>query len=140
MDQVPVLERDLRRILVLNPDNVDALNALGYTLADRTDRYEAARAFIERALELRPDDPAILDSMGWVLFRQGQAELAEDYFRRALDKVFDAEIAAHLGEVLWSLGRRDEAREIWARALDEAPDHEYLLKVLSRFQFSQSEK
>lgn len=139
MDKVALLERDLRRVLTLDPDHVDALNALGYTLADRTDRYDAARAFIERALELRPDDPAILDSMGWVLYRQGQSDQAEGYLRRALDQVFDAEIAAHLGEVLWSLGRRDEAREVWTRALEEDPDHKYLLRVLSRFRFSRSD-
>jgi tetratricopeptide (TPR) repeat protein len=139
MDQVDQLERDLRLILVSDPDHVDALNALGYTLADRTERFDAAQAFIERALQLRPDDPAILDSMGWVLYRRGQSESAESYLRRALDQGFDAEIAAHLGEVLWSLGRRDEAKAVWQNALDEAPEHEYLLRVLSRFRFSQSE-
>lgn len=139
MDQIAQLERDLRLILVGNPDHVDALNALGYTLADRTERFDAAQAFIERALQLRPDDPAILDSMGWVLYRKGQSERAEPYLRRALEQGFDAEIAAHLGEVLWSLGRRDEAKEVWQHALDEAPEDEYLLRVLSRFRFSQSE-
>jgi tetratricopeptide (TPR) repeat protein len=139
MDEVGMLERDLRRILADDPDHVDALNALGYTLADRTDRLEAAQAFIERALQLRPDDPAILDSMGWVLYRKGQPGEAEAYLRRALEQGFDAEIAAHLGEVLWSLGRKAEAREVWGHALDEAPEHEYLLRVLSRFRFSHSE-
>lgn len=139
MDKVAQLERDLRRILVDNPDHVDALNALGYTLADRTDRLDAALALIERALQLRPDDPAILDSMGWVLYRKGRPEAAENYLRRALEQGFDAEIAAHLGEVLWSLGRRDEAREVWRHALDEDPEHEYLQQVLSRFRFSHTE-
>ncbi len=139
MDQVSQLERDLRLILVNDPDHIDALNALGYTLADRTDQFDAAEAFIERALELRPDDPAILDSMGWVLYRKGEPQSAEPYLRRALEQGFDAEIAAHLGEVLWSLGRRDEARAVWQNALDEAPEHEYLLRVLGRFRFSQSE-
>ncbi|MFW6258477.1 MAG: tetratricopeptide repeat protein [Halochromatium sp.] len=140
MDDVAMLERDLRRILVDDPDHVDALNALGYTLADRTDRLDAALAFIERALQLRPEDPAILDSMGWVLYRKGQPESAEDYLRRALAHGFDAEIAAHLGEVLWSLGRREEAREVWGHALDEAPEHEYLLRVLNRFRFSHTDR
>ena len=140
MDEVAILERDLRRILVDDPDHVDALNALGYTLADRTDRLDAALAFIERALQLRSDDPAILDSMGWVLYRKGRPERAEDYLRRALAQGFDAEIAAHLGEVLWSLGRQDEAREVWGHALDEAPEHDYLLRVLSRFRFSHTDQ
>ncbi|MEA3641689.1 MAG: tetratricopeptide repeat protein [Lamprobacter sp.] len=139
MGKVALLERDLRRILVADPDHVDALNALGYTLADRTDRFDAAKSLIERALQLRPDDPAILDSMGWVLYRKGQPEAAEVFLRRALEQGFDAEIAAHLGEVLWTLGRQDEARAVWRNALDEAPEHEYLLRVLSRFRFSQSD-
>jgi tetratricopeptide (TPR) repeat protein len=139
LDQVTVLERDLRQILVANPDHVDALNALGYTLADRTDRLDAAFALIERALQLRPDDPAILDSMGWVLYRKGRSEDAEGYLRRALEHGFDAEIAAHLGEVLWALGRRDEARAVWSHALDEDPEHEYLLQVLSRFRISHTQ-
>jgi tetratricopeptide (TPR) repeat protein len=139
MDKLDLLERDLRRILIEHPDHVDALNALGYTLADRTDRFDAALALIERALQLRPDDPAILDSMGWVLYRKGRLEEAEGYLRRALEQGFDAEIAAHLGEVLWALGRREEAREVWGHALDEDPEHEYLQRVLSRFRFSHTE-
>lgn len=138
MDELGVLERDLRRILIIDPDHADALNALGYTLADRTDRLEEAERFIERALELRPDEPAILDSMGWLLYRQGDPVAAEPYLRRALADSFDAEIAAHLGEVLWQQGRREEARAVWGRALDEAPEHEYLLRVLSRFRFSRT--
>ncbi len=139
LGRVEALERDLRRILIADPDHVDALNALGYTLADRTDRFDAAESLIERALQLRPDDPAILDSMGWILYRKGEPEAAEDYLRRALGHGFDAEIAAHLGEVLWALERQDEAREVWRHALEEAPEHEYLLRVLSRFRVSQSE-
>ena len=139
LGNVAVLEQDLRRILVADPDHVDALNALGYTLADRTDRLDAALSLIERALQLRPDDPAILDSMGWVLYRQGRPDAAEPYLRRALDQGFDAEIAAHLGEVLWALDRRGEAREVWGHALDEEPEHEYLLRVLSRFRISHTD-
>jgi tetratricopeptide (TPR) repeat protein len=139
MDRVDLLEQDLRRILIAEPDHVDALNALGYTLADRTDRLDEAHSLIQRALQLDPDQPAILDSMGWVTYRMGDAEAAEPYLRKALDAVFDAEIAAHLGEVLWSLGKKDEARAIWDRALAEDPEHEYLLRVLSRHRFSQTE-
>jgi tetratricopeptide (TPR) repeat protein len=139
LGQVDVLERDLRHLLVSDPDNADALNALGYTLADRTDRLAEAYSFIERALQLRPDEPAILDSMGWVLYRMGQAEEAEGYLRRALDEVFDAEIAAHLGEVLWALGRRDEASSVWEKAMDEDPEHEYLLRVMGRHRVSHTE-
>lgn len=136
LDRLDVLEADLRRILIRDPDHADALNALGYTLADRTDRLDEAHRFIERALQLRPEEPAVLDSMGWVLYRMGDAAAAEPYLRRALDKLFDAEIAAHLGEVLWELGRHDEARLVWQRALDADPHHEYLLQVLGRYRFS----
>jgi tetratricopeptide (TPR) repeat protein len=138
MDRVDLLEQDLRHILIEDPDHADALNALGYTLADRTDRLAEAYRFIQRALQLRPDEPAILDSMGWVLYRMGQADAAEPYLRKALEENFDAEIAAHLGEVLWELGRQDEARKVWQRALDEDPEHEYLLRVLGRYRFSLS--
>jgi tetratricopeptide (TPR) repeat protein len=136
MDRIDVLEQDLRRILVRDPDHADALNALGYTLADRTDRLDEAYRFIQRALQLRPEEPAILDSMGWVLYRMGDAAAAEPYLRQALEQVLDPEIAAHLGEVLWELGRHDEARLVWQRALDADPEHEYLLQVLGRYRFS----
>jgi len=138
MDRVELLEQDLRRILVSDPDHVDALNALGYTLVDRTERLGEAQRFIERALQLRPDEPAILDSMGWLLFRQGDAEGAEPYLRQALEAAFDAEIAAHLGEVLWALDKRDEARAIWERALAEDPKDEYLLRTIGRHRITQS--
>ena len=138
MDRVDLLERDLRRILTADPDHVDALNALGYTLADRTERFDEAQSLIERALQLRPDEPAILDSMGWLLFRKGEAGRAEPYLRQALDAVFDAEIAAHLGEVLWVLDKKDEARQIWERALAEDPKHEYLLRTIGRHRITQS--
>ncbi len=138
MDRIDLLESDLRHILDQDPDHADALNALGYTLADRTDRLGEARALIEKALALKPDEPAIKDSMGWVLYRLGNAAAAEPYLRDALESVFDPEIAAHLGEVLWALGRRDEAREIWDRALEEDPKHEYLLRILGKHRYSQT--
>ncbi len=138
MDRIELLEQDLRRILISDPDHVDALNALGYTLADRTDRFDEAQSLITRALQLRPDEPAILDSMGWVLYRRGNPQDAEPYLRKALEGVFDAEIAAHLGEVLWALDKHDEAREVWERALAEDPKHEYLLRTMGRHRITQS--
>jgi tetratricopeptide (TPR) repeat protein len=138
MDRIDLLEQDLRRILISDPDHVDALNALGYTLADRTDRFDEAQSLIARALQLRPDEPAILDSMGWVLYRRGNPQDAEPYLRKALEGVFDAEIAAHLGEVLWALDKHDEAREVWERALAEDPKHEYLLRTMGRHRITQS--
>ncbi len=114
------LERDLRAIIEREPDNAMALNALGYTLADRNERLEEALELIERAHALEPEDPAIVDSLGWVHFRLGNLELAEQYLRQAYAAFPDQEVAAHLGEVLWHLGKRSEARAIW----DEAQENE----------------
>jgi tetratricopeptide (TPR) repeat protein len=108
------------------------LNALGYTLTDMTDRHDEAYPLIHRALELEPDDPAILDSMGWVLFKLGRAEEALPYIERSWAQQRDAEIAAHLGEVLWSLERIDEARDIWLEAIVEFPGSEILLDTMGR--------
>ncbi len=126
------LEADLRAILENDPDNVNALNALGYTLANRTDRLDEARELIERAFEQRPEDPAILDSMGWVHFRLGEPRKAREYLEAAHARVNDPEIAAHLGEVLWALGERDRAREIWSEAREQFPGAEILEDTIRR--------
>ena len=126
------MERDLRRLLEEDPDNVDALNALGYTLADRNERLDEAFVLVSRALELRPDSPAILDSMGWVLYRQGDLERAAAYLRRALQLNQDDEIAAHLGEVLWVSGERADAQAVWREALARKPDSDKIREVLER--------
>ena len=133
MDRLDILERDMRDILSREPDNADALNALGYTLADRTDRYEEAYALIKRAIELKPDDHYIVDSLGWVLHRMGRHEEALVQLRRAMSLNPDPEIAAHLGEVLWVLGNKVEARAVWSTALEAAPDDERLLDMIQRF-------
>ena len=119
-DQIPRAEADLRRLLVIEPDNVAALNALGYTLADRTDRYREALELIDRARVADPTNPAIIDSYGWVLFRLGRLRAALDHLQRAYALQQDPDIASHLGQVLWALGRRDEARRYFdeARRLD----------------------
>ena len=133
MDRLDVLERDMRAIIAREPDNADALNALGYTLADRTDRLEEAYALIKRAIELKPDDHYIIDSLGWVLHRMGRHREALVQLRRAMSINPDPEIAAHLGEVLWVLGNKVEARAVWSTALEAAPDDEHLLDVIQRF-------
>ncbi|HSX71002.1 MAG TPA: tetratricopeptide repeat protein [Pseudomonas sp.] len=126
------LERDLRNIIEREPDNATALNALGYTLADRTTRYDEAKALIERAHQLNPEDPATLDSMGWVNYRLGNLEEAERYLRAALAKYPDHEVAAHLGEVLWARGKQGEAREVWSSALEAQPDSPILRATIQR--------
>jgi tetratricopeptide (TPR) repeat protein len=139
IDRIDILERDLRAILAKEPDHADALNALGYTLADRTDRLAEALALIERALALKPDDPAVLDSMGWVHYRLGNLGQAERYLRRAVDKLPDGEIAAHLGEVLWAIGKKEEAWKVWEGALALDPDHEYLLRTIGRHRVTRND-
>mgnify|MGYP001402750954 CR=1 FL=1 len=123
---------DFARVVELRPEDPTALNALGYTLADGTERLDEALALITRALRLDPESPAILDSMGWVLFRLGRAAEALPYLEAALVRQHDPEIAAHLGEVLWSLGRVEEAREVWADALGEFPGSGILLDTMGR--------
>ena len=125
-------EQDLTDILEQQPDNAVALNALGYILTVRTDRLAEAREYIERALRLDPENPAILDSMGWVLYRQGHHESALDYLAEAWAAYPDAEVAAHYGEVLWQTGNRDQARIIWQEALDDNPEHDILLDTINR--------
>jgi tetratricopeptide (TPR) repeat protein len=133
LDLVDIAERDLRAILARDSDNAQALNALGYTLADRTDRYQEALDLIQRALALKPDDPFILDSMGWVQYRLGNNAEAIHYLNRALKIRNDAEISAHLGEVLWVTGDRTQARSVWNKALEETPDSDALLDVIKKF-------
>jgi len=126
------LERDLRFIIEREPDNAMAINALGYTLADRTDRYDEALALIEQAYQLNPDDAAILDSLGWVNYRLGNLDEAEAQLRKAYERFPDHEIAAHLGEVLWSSGKQRAARTVWTEALKEQPDSEVLQETIKR--------
>jgi tetratricopeptide (TPR) repeat protein len=128
-DDIPAAEEDFRGILEQDPDNASALNALGYTLADRTERYEEAYALIIRADELRPDDAAITDSYGWVLYRLGRLDEAVVKLRQAYALFPDGEIASNLAVVLWELGEREESRAILDEALQREPDHERLLRV-----------
>ena len=127
-------EQSLRKVIKLKPDYAHAYNALGYSLADRGQRLPEARRLIEKALELRPNDSYIIDSMGWVMYRQGDLQAAVGYLRRAYNDQHDAEIGAHLGEVLWVQGRHDEARRVWDQALKTHPDNEVLRETVRRFE------
>jgi tetratricopeptide (TPR) repeat protein len=126
-------EADLRRLIEIDPENADALNALGYTLADRTNRYQEALALIERALKLKPDTPAIVDSLGWVLYRLGRTSEALPHLKRAFELQRDAEVAAHLGEVLWVSGDKDEAKAVWRVGRELDPDNRVLKQTLERY-------
>ncbi len=131
-DDVARAEADLRTVLVANPNDAAALNALGYTLADRTTRYQEALELLDRARNAAPDNPAILDSYGWVLYRLGRGEEALPYLRRAWMLMKDPEVAAHLGEVLWVQGYKDEARKYLDEAMKLDPDNRSLKRVLDR--------
>ncbi|QCI14656.1 tetratricopeptide repeat protein [Pseudomonas putida] len=137
-NDLPQMEQDLRAIIAREPENSMALNALGYTLADRTTRYAEAKALIEKAHQLTPDDPAVLDSLGWVNYRLGNLDEAERYLRQAFERFPDHEVAAHLGEVLWANGKRREARQVWAKALQAQPDSSVLRQTLLRLTGSET--
>lgn len=125
-------EQDLRTILAQEPDNAVALNALGYILTIRTERLEEAQRYIEQALALDPGNPAILDSMGWVRFRQGDTESALSYLSEAWTAYPDPEVAAHYGEALWVSGNKEQAKIIWEQGLEQAPDHDILRETIER--------
>lgn len=127
-----LMEHDLRQIIEQQPDNAAALNALGYTLADRTTRYDEALELIQSAHRLDPDDPAIVDSLGWVHYRLGNLDEAERLLREAFERFPDHEVGAHLGEVLWQNGKRREARAIWKKVIKESPDSSILRDTLLR--------
>src|SRR5271170_3742846 len=133
LDRMDVLEANLRRVIQIKPDYAHAYNALGYTFADRNTRLPEAYDLIEQALKLAPDDPFIIDSMGWVLYRMGKNDESLGYLKRAFDLRPDPEIAAHLGEVLWSAGKHDEARKVWNMALKDDPDNTVLLATVKKF-------
>ncbi|MCP4432111.1 MAG: tetratricopeptide repeat protein [Gammaproteobacteria bacterium] len=130
--RLDILEADLRVILKTEPDNAHALNALGFTLANKTERYQEAYQLIKRALDIMPEDAAIIDSFGWVNYRLGNYEEAIRLLRRALTRYEDAEIAAHLGEVLWVSGNKQEARIVWKKALKKSPGDHLIENVMRR--------
>lgn len=117
----------------VKPDHAHAYNALGYSFVERNTRLPEAKKLIQHALELAPEDSFIVDSMGWLLYREGNLKGAADELRRAYNGRPDAEIGAHLGEVLWVMGERDEARRVWQESLKASPDNETLIKTIQRF-------
>jgi tetratricopeptide (TPR) repeat protein len=133
LGRVDVAEKDLRTIIAAQPENAAALNALGYTLADQTERFEEAEALIRQAYILQPEEPSIVDSMGWIAYRQGRMAEAEEFLARAWGLDRNPEIAAHLGEVLWVIGKQDEARRIWRQGADVDADNPVLVETLERF-------
>lgn len=134
LDRIDVMEKALRKVIELAPKNQQAYNALGYSLAERNLRLPEALQLIEKALQLAPEDPFILDSMGWVQYRLGHLQEAENYLRHAYALQPDAEIGVHLGEVLWVKGQRDDAQKLWRDARAKDPENDALKSTLSRLQ------
>ncbi len=129
IDQV---ESSVNAVLATQPDNALALNALGYTLIDQTDRLEEGTRYIEKALELKPNDPYILDSMGWAHFKMGDYKNALKLLKIALSRRDDPVMAAHLGEVYWTLGRTQKAKQVWDQAIKKSPGNEILIETIER--------
>lgn len=130
------LETDLRRILELDPENINALNALGYTFADHHYNLTEALELVQKARELSPDNPAIADSLGWVYFRLGDLEQAEQLLHEAFSKIEDHEIAAHYGELLWLQGNKEQALEVWHKGYQSQPNSPLLEKTFKRLKIS----
>ena len=128
-----VMEKDLRKLIQLKPDHAHAYNALGYGLAEHSNRLPEALELIEKAIQLSPNDPYIMDSLGWVHYRMGNLNQGLSFLRQAFGMNQDPEIAAHLGEVLWVQGTKEEAKEIWQAALKEHPGNEALLSTMKKF-------
>lgn len=133
LDMLDITESDLRMVLIHEPDNATVLNALGYTLADRTQRLEEAKEYILKAARLLPNDPSILDSLGWLYYRMGEYKNSIKWLSKAFAQIEDAEIAAHLGEVLWMDGQHDNAGKIWQRGLEKMANHPVLLDTIKRY-------
>ncbi|WP_236102062.1 tetratricopeptide repeat protein [Methylotetracoccus oryzae] len=133
LGRADLLEADLRAVIEKSPNDANALNALGFTLADRNLRLDEAKSLIARAMQLKPNDPAVMDSWGWLHYRLGKLDVALDYLERAHRLFKDPEIAAHLGEVLWESGRREEARRVWRGALSKDPEHREMQRIRSKY-------
>ncbi len=132
MGKTTVMEKALRKVIAKSPDNMQAYNALGYSLADRNIRLKEAYQLISKALKMAPGDPFILDSMGWVNYRLGKLDEAEAHLRKAYEVRNDPEIAVHLGEVLWKKGQKDDARKLWREAQAKDPKNDALKSTLAR--------
>jgi len=133
LNRLAIFEDDLRQVLVQAPNNASVLNALGYTLTDRTNRHQEALVLILKAIELSPHDPFFLDSLGWVYYRLGDLDKAIQYLKQAVDLQSDAEFSAHLGEVLWVADKQSEAKRVWKQGLKEDQDNRLLNETLRRF-------
>lgn len=139
-DNMKIMEFDLRYILQRQPDHVEALNALGYSLANRTHRWKEALPLVKKALSLQPDNPAIIDSLGWVYFRSGDYDRALPLLKKAFDLTHDHEIAAHYGELLWIQNQQQQALDIWQKGLEHTPGSDVIQRTQERLKATPAAK
>ncbi|MFI4938301.1 MAG: tetratricopeptide repeat protein [Candidatus Berkiellales bacterium] len=132
LGKLNMAEADLKAILALQPKHLDALNALGYLLANKTTRFDEAQGYLSQALKLAPDNPFILDSLGWLYYKMGNNQQAVQTLQKAAKLSADGDIAAHLGEVMWQIKDYNGAKQVWNKALSLQPKHEQIIKVMQR--------
>ena len=138
--RIEEMEADLRTIIEAEPNNAVALNALGYTLADKTTRLMEAFDLISKAHKIKPDNPAILDSMGWVYYRMGNIEKSLSFLKQAFAKFPDPEVAAHYGEVLWQSGNKEAALKAWEAGLQKESESTLIQDAMKRLNASPNTK
>ncbi|MGD9592526.1 MAG: tetratricopeptide repeat protein [Candidatus Berkiella sp.] len=132
LDKLDVAEADLKAILAIQPNHLDALNALGYLLANKTKRYDEAQVYLTQALKIAPDNASVLDSLGWLYFKKGDYNKSLETLKKAEQIQPDAEIAAHLGEVMWYMKDFDGAKKVWSNALEAHPKHDKVIGAMKR--------
>lgn len=140
MNDLKRTEADLKMILQLSPNHIEALNALGFVLTNKTNRYEEAQQYLNRALKLSPNNAQVLDSMGWLYYKTGNYQAALSSLKKAAELSPDAEVAAHLGEVLWQMKDFEGAKKVWNDALQQYPTHENVISVMKRLMNNSNNK
>jgi len=133
LNRLGVLEDDFRTILKQEPNNAQVLNALGYTLADRTNRYQEALELITKAIAINPNDAFYIDSLAWVHYRLGHLDEAERYIKQAVAIQADPELLAHLGEILWQQGQYSDEKKAWREGLKKEPNNKLIPETMRRF-------
>lgn len=134
LDKLDIMEQDFKTILTERPMDADVLNALGYTLINQTNRYEEGLKYISKALHIAPNDPSVIDSMGWAYYLSGQLKKAVKYLTRAYSlSSQDSEIAAHLGQALWAAGEKIQAVKVWRSAHQNNPNNQYLNETIKKY-------
>ncbi|HRE30500.1 MAG TPA: tetratricopeptide repeat protein, partial [Candidatus Berkiella sp.] len=132
LDQIDMAEKDLKTILSIQPNHVDALNALGFMLANKTNRYEEAEKYLSYAMKIAPNNASVLDSVGWLYYKMGKYPQSLETLKKAAKIMPDAEIAAHLGEVMWKMKDFEGAKQVWNEALEQHPKHENIIDTMKR--------